>query len=424
MIKIMNSENLSDTVISHATGTENHDHGSRERFSGSVAGETSDFANRVDDSTSIGMHGAKVETSDFSPVQRSEKFFPQAQVSVATPEPQAQQNERGPHELRLMEVLKVIPAYSGHGKGITVPQIIEGLGPGAAGLSVRTIQRVIVQLERENYIDVSQSGRSKIIQLQPGLAGLNYHRLNRRESLLLTLAFRQLETMLPQSLKASLDNLFVQAMGNVLDQPDQLDQQWLHKIYTANSTQPLIPKESREGVLENVSDALYENAYLKLDYVNKMGEARSGTVMPLALVQQGNKTLLVCRCKEWDKKERPINPDAKLPINWNLMLHRIQFAKKAEQNFNRPGDFDVQEYDRLGGFGIGNGRAVRLSFDMKREFALSLLETKLSEDQTHEDHGNWIKINATVADTFILNHWLHGFDHVEGVRNIVKTDDI
>ncbi len=381
MMKIMCSKNLSATAANQATETGNNGYGFHERLFGAVTGET--------------------------------------------PE-QAQPTERGPHELRLMEVLKVIPAYSDYGKGITVLQIIEKLYPGTAPSKrlVRMVQRVIKDLERKNYIDVSQSGRCNIIQLQPGMAGLNYHRLNRRESLLLTLAFRQLETMLPQSLKESLDNLYVQAMGNVLNQPDQLDQQWLHKIYTANSTQPLIPKESREGVLENVSDALYENAYLKLDYINKMGEERSGIVMPLALVQQGNKTLLVCRCKEWDKEERRINPDAESPINWNLMLHRIQSATKTVKKFNRPGDFDVKKYDRDGGFGIGNGRRVRLSFDMKREFALSLLETQLSEDQTHEDHGEWITITATLADTFILDHWLHGFDHVEGVRNIVKSDAI
>lgn len=129
--------------------------------------------------------------------------------------------------------------------------------------------------------------------------------------------------------------------------------------------------------------------------------------------------MLVCRCDAWGTVELKRNPNAQRPIHRNLMLHRFNSAQALDkQSFIRPADFDVKEYERRGSFGIGNGKMVRLSFDMKSEFALSLFETKLSADQEHIKHGDWITIHATVADTFILNHWLRGVG--EDVKNVTK----
>ena len=330
--------------------------------------------------------------------------------------------ERGPHELLILNLLKVIPSYSGPGQGISIKDIQKQLDARGFERDIRTIQRKVQAFETE-YLDVSQGERSFLVQLKEGLTGINFGNLSRSESFLLTLAYKQLDSMLPTDLKLGLANLFTQAKYKLNNNPHAgLDLEWMRKIYTANSTQPLIPKESNPGILENVSNALYENHYLKLKYVNKVGQERDGEVMPLALVQQGNKMLLVCRCHAWDQSELQRDPGVKTPINWNLMLHRIVTAEvMPNRSFHYPKDFDVKEYERQGGFGIGNGRMVKLSFDMKRQIALSLLETKLSTDQEHVEHGDWITIKATVADTFILDHWLRGFG--EAVRNIVKADD-
>ncbi len=329
-------------------------------------------------------------------------------------------NGHGPHERFFLDLLRVVPPHNAE-KGISINEIEARLKSIGVERSKRTLQRAVAALQ-DNYLDIQPDGRSNLIK-KKNLAGISFGGLSRQESFLLTLAYKQLDSMLPPSLKAGLKSLFDQAFVSMqTNQQAELDRQWLQKIYAANSTQPLIPKESHPGVLENVSNALYENHYLHVKYVNKVGLKREGDVMPLALVQQGNKMLLVCRCHAWEQSELQRDPRVKTPINWNLMLHRIVTAEVLpNRSFHYPKDFDVKEHERRGGFGIGNGQMVRLSFDMKREFALSLLETRLSTDQEHEDHGDWITIRATVADTFILDHWLRGFG--EAVRNIVKADD-
>lgn len=344
-------------------------------------------------------------------------MFPTAQQALQAPAkpPRVQ----GPHDNFIFQLLQVVPTYKGEGEGRSIGDIHKALAEHKVNRSVRTVQRRIDQL-RDQYFDVSQKGSKYIVQLRPGLRGINFQPLMPSESFLLTLAYKQLASMLPPSLKANLENVFKQALASLDANPQAgLDREWMDKIYAANSTQPLLPAENKPDVLEQVSHALYRNHYLKVDYTNKMGLRREGKVMPLALVQQGNKMMLVCRCAAWDTEERKLNPNAQQPMHWNLMLHRFNSAQSLDnQSFIRPADFYVKEYERRGGFGIGNGQMVRLSFEMKREFALSLLETKLSADQEHQDHGDWITVHATVADTFILNHWLRGFG--SGVKNITK----
>lgn len=327
-------------------------------------------------------------------------------------------NDHGPHERFFLDLMRVVPSHNAE-KGITIGEIKTKLESIGVKRSKRTLQRAVVALQG-NYLDIQLDGRRNRIK-KKNLAGISFGGLSRQESFLLTLAYKQLDSMLPPSLKAGLMSLFDQAfVGMQTNQHAELDRQWLQKIYAANSTQPLIPKESHPGVLENVSNALYANHYLRVEYVNKVGLKREGDVMPLALVQQGNKMLLVCRCDAWDQSELQRDPRVKTPINWNLMLHRMVTAEVLpNRSFHYPQDFDVKEHERQGGFGIGNGRMVKLRFDMKSEFALSLLETKLSKDQKHVDHGDWITIQATVADTFILDHWLRGFG--EDVKNVTKV---
>lgn len=345
-------------------------------------------------------------------------YFNNLSAPAANQVVEAENNDHGPHERFFLDLLRVVPPHNVE-KGITINEIQARLRSIGIERSKRTLQRAVTALQG-NYLDIQPDGRRNRIK-KKNLAGISFGELSRQESFLLTLAYKQLDSMLPPSLKVGLKSLFDQAFVSIqANQQAELDRQWLQKIYAANSTQPLIPKESNPGVLENVSNALYANHYLRVKYVNKVGQKRGGEVMPLALVQQGNKMLLVCRCDAWNQSELQRDPRVKTPINWNLMLHRIVTAEVLpNRSFHYPKDFDVKEHERRGGFGIGNGCMVKLSFDMKRQFALSLLETRLSTDQKEIDHGDWITIQATVADTFILDHWLRGFG--EDVKNVTKV---
>ena len=67
--------------------------------------------------------------------------------------------------------------------------------------------------------------------------------------------------------------------------------EWLSKVRIVDTTQPLLPPKIRDGVLEAVSNALYENKWLKLKYENADGKRGNYRVMPLGPCPAGTQTL-------------------------------------------------------------------------------------------------------------------------------------
>jgi len=146
-----------------------------------------------------------------------------------------------------------------------------------------------------------------------------------------------------------------------------------------------------------VSEALYANRWLDIDYQNAAGKRRRAKVMPLGLAQQGPRLYLVCRFEGFDNER-------------SLALHRIRKAEASTLTFERPTEFDLQKYDDDGRFGFGEGLRVRLRFRIEKEAGVHLLETPLSKDQQVQDQGDgWLEITATVVDSAMLDWWLRGF---------------
>ena len=160
-------------------------------------------------------------------------------------------------------------------------------------------------------------------------------------------------------------------------------------------------------MLEAVSDALYANRWLHIDYQNAAGKRRQAKVMPLGLAQQGPRLYLVCRYEGFDNER-------------SLALHRITQAEASTLAFERPAEFDLQKYDEDGRFGFGEGQRVRLTFCIENDAGFHLRETPLSKDQqVHDQEDGWMKISATVVDSAMLDWWLRGFG--QALRGVQKT---
>ena len=71
---------------------------------------------------------------------------------------------------------------------------------------------------------------------------------------------------------------------------------------------------------------------------------------------------------------------------------------------------------RMGGFTFGRGRKVKLSFSITKDAGLHVLESRLSEDQTYTENGDWYDITATVVHSAQLEWWLATFE--DRVKNI------
>ena len=71
-------------------------------------------------------------------------------------------------------------------------------------------------------------------------------------------------------------------------------------------------------------------------------------------------------------------------------------------------------------FGFGNGKRIRLSFQITRKVGLQLRETPLSADQEMTElESGWLQVAATVMDTRVLQWWLRGLgDDVTNIETI------
>jgi len=292
-----------------------------------------------------------------------------------------------------LEILRRIP----RGRKVTATELHDQLKGIGFDRDIRTIQRQLEMLSE--HFEIERDDRTKPygyrwLEFSKGLSVPN---LSPQESLLLRLAEEHLRNILPSRLMKSMDGFFQQAKQNLtFGTNTKLEREWPHKVRVVSTTQPLLPPRITEGVFETVSEALYGNYWLNLDYQNRSGRRSEIEIMPLGLAQQGPRLYLVCRYKGFDNER-------------SLALHRIKAARKSSLRFERPKDFNLARYDDDGRFGYGDGQKVRLSFKISLDAGLEILECPLSRDQTVTEFDDHYRISATVIDSGILSRWLNGY---------------
>ena len=305
--------------------------------------------------------------------------------------------------LLAVELMRRIP----RGRKVTAGELHQQLKDAGIERELRTIQRQLEMLSE--HIEIERDDRSKPygyrwLEQAKALAMPN---LTPQESLLLQLAEEHLKNLLPPRLMKSMDAFFSQARRNLGSESSaRLEREWPGKVRVVATSQPLLPPKIVSGVFEAVSEALYANRWLTLDYQNSAGKRRSITVMPLGLAQQGPRLYLVCRFDGFNNER-------------SLALHRIRKAEASTLTFERPDEFDLQKYDDDGRFGFGEGHRVQLRFRITKDAGLHLTESPLSTDQQYvEAQDGWLEIIATVVDSAMLDWWLRGFG--KAVTNIQK----
>jgi len=308
--------------------------------------------------------------------------------------------------LMALELLRRIP----RNRKISAAELHEQMEGLDLSRDLRTIQRQLEMLSEHFDIERDERNKPYGYRWKEKAAGLAVPMLSEQESLLLTLAEQHLKALLPASLMKSMESFFIQARTNLgpSGKPGR-DREWLSKVRVVSTSQPLLPPKIRPGVFEEVSNALYGNRWLEVDYKNSAGKRTAAAVMPLGLAQQGTRIYLVCRFRDYDDER-------------SLALNRILAAKASTLTFERPRSFDLKKFDDDGRFGYGEGKRIRLTFRIDKGAGFHLLESRLSEDQTEVESDDCYEISATVVDSAMLEWWLRGLgDDVWNVRrNRVK----
>ena len=300
-----------------------------------------------------------------------------------------------------LELLRRIPRQ----RKVTAKELHRQLKEAGLNKGLRTVQRQLKLLSE--YFDIECDDREKPYgyRWKEQAEGFCVPRLSLQDSLLLTLAEQYLRTILPTRLMKSMEGFFTQARYELEYRGRQRpEQEWLSKVRIVDTTQPLLPPMIKPGVFEAVSNALYDNKWLKLKYENAEGWRGNYRVMPLGLAQQGPRLYLVCRFEGFGNDR-------------SLALHRIISTQVSTIGFERPTEFDLKKYDDDGRFGFGEGERIKLTFKINKPNGFHLLESPLSPDQEVRELDDEYEIIATVVDTEQLNWWLRGFgDAVRGVE--------
>lgn len=281
---------------------------------------------------------------------------------------------------------------------ISAREIHERLQDLGIDRDLRSIQRQLVVLAEQFPLERDDSSKPHGYKWKTGAKGISIPSLTLHESLLLNMAESYLRNLLPQSVMRAMDGFFSQARHDLgPSTPNaKLERRWLRKIRVVSESMPLLAPAIKPGILEQVSQALYNETWLELDYTNAKGERKQHRVMPLGLAQQGARLVLVVRYEGYDNER-------------SLALNRAHNATDTKLPFPQVKSFDLAQYDDDGRFGFGSGKTIKLIFRIDKASGLFLTESRLSEDQVVVDLGEQLEFTATVVESERLVWWLRGF---------------
>lgn len=293
-----------------------------------------------------------------------------------------------------LEILRRIPRLPGK---IDAKSLHEDLIDAGFERDLRSIQRSLKTLCEHFEIECDERSKPFGYSWKLNAKGLDLPILNEQQSLLLKLAEQQLKYLLPANIMSYMKPFFEQADRLVSGSKDKPEYQWLNKVCVTPTSLPLIPAQVKDDIFAAVSQALFQNRLLHIEYQNPKGKKHAATIMPLAIATQGATIYLVCRYEGYND-------------NRLLALHRIRKASMSTFTFERPKDFNLKTYQNDGHLGFGNGEKIRLSFSIQHDAGFHLTETPLSKDQKIlEENDEYYRIQATVAQNDMLEWWLLKF---------------
>ena len=301
---------------------------------------------------------------------------------------------------RQWHMLRMIPRAP---RKITVQALRQRLNGDGFDTTDRTIQRDLVALSARFPLINDEDHKPFGWSWSPDATAFDLPSLSLSEAMTWTLAEQHLANLLPASVVRALKPHFEMAHHRLESeaQPRHLSS-WLSKIRSVPPAQPLLPPRISETVQATISDALFHERQVEIDYRKRGGTTvETWRVHPLALVQRGAVLYLHARIGNY--------PDAR-----NLPLHRIERALELDEAAEPPANHDVDWKLTNGIWHFGPGASVDVKLRFSREAGEHLFETPLSADQTITEEGGALLVAATVADTPQLRWWLRGFaDGVE-----------
>lgn len=316
--------------------------------------------------------------------------------------PQNNKNATLLRQWEMMRMLTVSRSDSKHdGRWDKASEIAAKLNAAGFDASVRTVQRDLKDLSGIFPIELNDKNPRDYGWRWFKGANLDIPGMSIPEALAMRLVETHMKKLLPAAMLNGLQGVFSRAqskLDKVEKQNNNHSKDWLDKVRVVPPAQPLLPPIVKEDVQAAIYRAVLESQQITAGYLS-MGskELKDYVLHPLGLIMRGALIYLVASA--WDYA------DARL-----YALHRFSKVEILDASVSAPEGFNLDAAIASGLAGFANqGEPIQLELRCTEEVAVYLSETPLAADQKIEPgSGGWVRLTATVNDTWQLHWWLLG----------------
>ena len=298
----------------------------------------------------------------------------------------------------MIRVLELIPQH----RWVTISQIHAQLEASGIHILRRTLERYMKTIRENPHIfpiKANMLTRPYGFQWDTAGKGLHLPVLGPQETLLLRLADEYLHYLLPASVLSGLRPLFRDARKTTEVQASSRASSWLRKVKVVSPAMPFLPPQISRPVFDAVTEALLSDRWAAIRYRNAHDRLVEANVKPLGLVQQDVRTYLVCQFEKFDDYR-------------HLAMHRIEAAAVSVVEFERPEDFDLEDYTANAPFNYAQGRTIRLELLtddpilIKNHTETPFNTTQSIAEKPLEDGTLAWTVSVMLEDSILLDGWL------------------
>lgn len=301
--------------------------------------------------------------------------------------------------MRMLTVIRFDSKQDGHWDKAS--EITTKLNEAGYAVSVRTVQRDLKELSEIFPIELNDKNARDYGWRWSKGANLNIPGMSVSEALAMRLVEMHLKQLLPTAMLDGLQGVFGLAkikLDELARHNNNHSKDWLDKVRIVQPAQPLLPPRVNQEIQSDIYRAILENRQLSVSY-NASGseETKDYELHPLGIIMRGSVSYLVASA--WDY------PDVRL-----YALHRFSKVTLLDNASKAPNRFNL---DKAIACGLADfacqGEPIQLEIRCEEWVAAYLIETPLSDDQiAKEEADGWIRLTATVNDTWQLRWWLMG----------------
>ena len=268
-------------------------------------------------------------------------------------------------------------------------------------VSVRTVQRDLKELSEIFPIELNDKNPRDYGWRWTKGANLDIPGMSVSEALAMRLVEMHMKQLLPTTMLKGLDGVFHLAqskLDKIEKQNNNHSKDWLNKVRVVAPTQPLLPPLVNENIQASIYQALLENRQIATTYQSmSSGISKEYVLHPLGLIMRGAVSYLVASAWDYDQVRL-------------YALHRFSKAEIQNAAIKAPEGFNLDNAITSGLAEFANqGEPIQLELRCADWVAAHLAETPLSADQKIEPEADgWVRLTATVNDTWQLNWWLMG----------------